>query len=375
MSAPAKNGAPKARAPKIDFAAELEAATAEATEEANNRFAIAEAAIAVRPTALAPAAPSAAVRAVGEGVPAAGTSPALRVVGGAFDVRALVVGQTYDVPLALIDPNKYSPRHFYKSERVDETAISMDQKGQKVAANGFVTEAGRVQLIEGGTRLRGARANGAETLKIVIEEPPKDDLDLYLRAVAFHDERTNHTALDTAVLLKKLLEDGVCASQDELAEKVKINGSTPSKQQVSMYLRISRTIPERLLRLMSDHDATSSFSVAYELSALFAGDDVKQDPDRVEMIAEEIIRKVATDGMSVKDLKAEIGSKLAGPKPRQRSEATNVKFGDAKGVIKLFEARGQLDFSIKGLSAEKLPALKAHIEAICAGKISLDQPF
>lgn len=372
MNSPAKTGAGKPARQKIDIGAELENMSAEADAQAQSRFAIGAAAVRSRPSPLAPAMGSAAGAAGEQGRAAPTAAGSLPAPLAGFDVNALVVGGTYDVPIALIDANKYSPRFFYKSDRVDETAISMSEKGQKVAANGYV-KAGRVQLIEGGTRLRAARANGAETLKVVIEEPPADDLELYLRAVAFHEERTNHTALDTAVLLKRLLDDRVCSSQDELTEKVKVNGSTQSKQQISMYLRISRSIPERLLRLMSDHEATSSFTVAYELSALFVSDAYKADPDRIEQIADDLVRRIASVGMSVRDVKAEIAAKLAGPKQRERSEATSVKFGDAKGVIKLFESRGQLDFSIKGVPPEKLPALKATIEAVCAGRLNLEQ--
>jgi ParB family chromosome partitioning protein len=369
-TAPAPNtpAKPKRAAP-MDYGAAYESVQDTATQQAEDRFARAERVIQARPTALTAAAPAAGEPAAGEG---AASPQALRSVSGAtFDVASAAVGHTYNVPLNLVDPNPYSPRHFYKSAQVDKTAISMEQKGQKVPANGFVTPEGRIRLIEGGTRLRSARAIGAATLEVRIEEPPKDDLELYNRAAEFHDERTNHTALDTAMLMRKLLDDGVCQSQDELALKVKVNGAVPSKATVSMYLRISRHVPERLLLQMADHEATSSMRVAYAISSFFTHDDYEKDKDKYETMADEVIQDVISKNLAVRDVESLVKSKLEGPKARQRGENTNVKLGDAKGVIKMFEGRGQLDFSIRGLPADKLTQLKATIEAICAGRTPL----
>lgn len=372
MTAPAKTAGGKAR-PKIDFGAEFDNANEEAAQQAADRFAIGAAAVKHQPSALQPASPASSAPAAeaGQGGPA--SVPLRATSGQAFDIGALVVGRTYDVPLNMVDPNPYSPRYFYKSAQVDKTAMSMEQKGQKVPANGFVTDKGRVQLIEGGTRLRSARAIGAATLEVKIEEAPKSDLELYNRAVEFHDERTNHTALDTAMLMRKLLDEGVCATQDELTTKVKVNGAFPSKQTVSTYLRISRNVPERLLLQMADHEATSVLRVAFAISGIFTHPDREKDSDRFERIAEEVIQEVISKDLGVKDVEALIASKLQGPKQRQRGESTNIKFGEAKGVIKTFEARGQLDFSIKGMDPQKLGALKEHIEGVCAGRINLGQ--
>lgn len=361
--------AAKGKRTPIDYGAAFDSVQEDAKHQADDRFARAARVIEKHPTALAVSAPAPQGRDVAE--EGAGHLAPRSLSGSPFDIQALVVGQTYNVPLNLIDPNPYSPRHFYKSAQVDKTAMSMEQKGQKVPANGFVTDEGRVRLIEGGTRLRSARAIGAATLEIKIEQPPKDDLELYNRAVEFHDERTNHTALDTAMVMRKLLDEGVCASQDELALKVKVNGAVPSKATVSTYLRISRNVPERLLLQMADHEATSSLRVAYAISAFFAHDGYEKDKDKFEALAEEVIQEVISKGLGAKDVESLVKAKLEGPKPRQRGENTNVKFGEAKGVIKTFETRGQLDFSIKGLPAERLSQLKATLEAICAGRTPL----
>lgn len=351
----------------IDFGAGLGEASAAAEQEATDRFAKAMRTVQETPTGLSP------ITTVNSPAAAPAAVAAARS-GGDFDIRSVKVGSTYDVPLSLIDPNPYSPRHFYKSAQVDETALSMQAKGQKVAANGFVTEAGRVQLIEGGTRLRAARAIGAHTLEVKIEEPPKSVLEQYLRGVEFHDERTNHTALDTAVLLRKLLDEGAVERQDELAAKIKINGSVPSPALVSKYLRIAGHIPNRLLMVMADHEATSTLRVAYAISSFFVDPGFEKEPDRYEQMAEETVQETVSKSLSARDVEALVAAKLAGPKTRARAEATPVKMGRATGAIKLFEARGQLDFSIKGLDPETLSRLKATIESICAGRQELANP-
>ncbi|MEJ8837661.1 ParB/RepB/Spo0J family partition protein [Ramlibacter sp. AN1133] len=353
----------------MDYGDAFESMDQEASRHADSRFDVAASVVAKQTSAFAgvPAAEAPA----GQGA----SSPRLTLVSStsaAFEINALEVGKTYSVPLSLIDPNPYSPRYFYKPGAVDKTALSMEQDGQKVAVNGYVTPEGRVSLIEGGTRLRSARVIGAESLEVKIEQPPKDALELYNRAVDFHDQRTNHTGLDTAMLMRKLVDEKIVTTQDELAEKVKVNGQKPSRQLVNGYLRITK-IPERLLLMMSEHEATSSYSTAYEISALFISEAYEKDPEKVEILAEGLVRDIIAKGLSYKNVRDIVASKLEGPKQRQRGNTTDVKMGDARGKLKVFDSRGQLDFSIRGLPADKLTQLKATIESICAGRVDLDQ--
>ena len=73
--------------------------------------------------------------------------------------------------------------------------------------------------------------------------------------------------------------------------------------------------------------------------------------------------------MTREQVKALIAAKLEGPKPRQRADATAIKFRGKSGVMKVFVERGQLDFTIKGLTPEALEEAKGLIEKAMAGQM------
>lgn len=366
------------RGARIDFAAAMEATEQKSDAFTEDRFTRAQRTVAERPSALSPAVPAATADAAAAPVRQAQLEPsAPSAATQAFvDVASMQIGSTYRVPLHLIDPNPLSPRHFYRNTRVDATATSLEKNGQRVAVNGYVKPEGRVGLIEGGTRLKAAKAAGQEFLEVKIEQAPKDELDLYNRAVAFHEERSDHTALDTAMLMAKLVASGAVQSQDELCERILVNGERPSKSSVSMHMRVATTIPERLLRAMSEHETTSGIRTAYAITGLFKAERFKDDPDAALQAADDLVREiiereVSGRAMSVKEIEDQVKARSEGPRTRDRADAIKVRFGEANGAIKVFASRGQLDFSIRGLPADKLDQLKAHIEAVCAGRVQI----
>lgn len=91
-------------------------------------------------------------------------------------------------------------------------ADSSDENSkQKVAANGWVRPDGRIKLDDGGTRLRAARASGLEYLEVKIVGPTQQSAEQFKRSKALNDERSSQTALDLAVMFRKLLDEGVYA--------------------------------------------------------------------------------------------------------------------------------------------------------------------
>ncbi len=296
-----------------------------------------------------------------------------------FNPSRFVVGRVYRVPIALIDPNTYGARVYYRAVDVDRISMSFTESTtgegkQKVAANGWVKPDGRIELDDGGTRLRAARSSGLEYLEVKIEPPPKDPREQFKRSKSLNEDRSSQTALDLAVMFRKLLDDGVYASQDELAADMTDSKGAPlTKSTVSMYLRVER-IPDRLRRLMVEHEQTTHFTIAYEISALFTADDYSSKRDHYEAIAEEVIREVQSKNLGKQQVIDLVRSKLQGPKSRTRPESTKVKVGDKQGTIKVFESRGQVDFTIKGLDGKTLKELVDGIQKICAGQLPLGTP-
>lgn len=342
--------------------------TANSEASANNRFAKARDVTSEIPHGLAHAASP--VNSTpgndGAGVPKSRSAPA----GTVFDPSTCQIGMIYPVPLGLIDPNPDGARHFYRAADVDRITESLQKNDQDDPANGFVKN-GRVVLINGGTRLRGARSGGRPELIVRIVAEPASRRELYKESARLNDERTDHTALDTAYRITCLINEGVYGTQEEAGKDLtQRDGSPMTKSQVNMLFRIGK-IPERLMRKMADHDQTSAFTIAYEISAIFVQPDFAERETEYEILATEIIDEVQAKDMSKTQVQALIKSKLEGPKTRQRAESSSISYAGAKGIIKVFPARGQLDLSMKGLSPAKCEELKSLIEKACSGQYEL----
>lgn len=369
-SKPQTNTIKRAAVPKLalDLAAATSEMTAHSEVTANNRFARARDVTSEIPHGLAHAAPQSESSLSAE---VAGVQKSLSAPPGTvFDPSKCVIGMIYSVPLGLIDPNPDGARYFYRAADVDRISESLQKNNQDDPANGFV-KGGRVVLINGGTRLRSARSAGRPELIVRIVAEPANRRELYKESARLNDERTDHTALDTAYRISCLINDGVYATQEEAGKDLKQRDGAPmTKSQVNMLFRIGK-IPERLMRKMADHDQTSAFTIAYEISGIFVQSDFGEREVEYEMLAAEIIDEVQAKDMSKTQVQALIKSKLEGPKTRQRAESSSISYAGAKGMIKVFPSRGQLDLSMKGLTASKCEELKSLIEKACSGQYEL----
>jgi ParB family chromosome partitioning protein len=351
---------------KINLGSATKDLTNRAQAAAKDRFETADEISQERPEGLVSRFPASAPVREASHAPAGSAGSSLSAPPGVgFDPAACHLGMVYDVPLGLIDPNPDGARVFYRSADVDRIAESLQKNEQDEAANGFV-ENDRVVLIDGGTRLRSARVGGLASLLVRIRAKPASRKELFKESMRLNDERRDHTALDLAVMISRLVTEGVYASQDEAAADLcNRDGSQMTKPVVSMYMRIGK-IPARLMRLMADNDRTCQFTVAYEISAIFAQSDYAENEDKYQEIAQAVIEEVQSAELSKKQVVALVQSKLQGPKQRLRGEKSVIHYAGAKGTLNVFAARGQLDFSVRGLAPEQCEELRAAVERICA---------
>lgn len=293
------------------------------------------------------------------------TLPAPVVATGFAAVRSVakgmqfIVGQISDVPLSIIQKSKCNARVFYNEDELDEMAHSLSKNGQEVAAIGFF-RGDKVILVDGQKRFQAATRAGIANLRVEITEPPKSDASEYEESRRINLERSTQTALDDAVRWSSLISEGVYKSQDDLARALGCE-----KAAVSKTIGITR-IPERLLRHMSKHPKTQALTIAYEVSVIF--DRLASEPEKATQIAEDVIEAIAKFDMTRKQTIELINTKISGPSKRSRAESTAVKFGESKGILKIFPSKGQLDLSFKGLNESKLNELKHSIETILSKK-------
>jgi ParB family chromosome partitioning protein len=291
--------------------------------------------------------------------------PVVPIVHGAeTDISALKIGFVYDVPLNRLQRSEVNARVFYSNEELDEMSKSLKDKGQDIPAIGYPKN-GRITVIDGQKRFQAATNASLPTLQVLIVAPPSSESEEYEESRRINLQRSSQTALDDAVRWQAMIDKGIYANQAELSKKLDV-----SEPNISKTLNLN-DIPERLLRMMSDHPQTRALSIAYEVSRLFRAEKFKDKAEEAEYLAQEVIDEIKKKDMVRTQVKSLIDSKLEGPKQRMRAEAVPVKYGDVKGSLKVFPSRGQLELSFTGLPEEKVAELRERIEQMLSGQLTM----
>lgn len=266
------------------------------------------------------------------------------------------VGSVYDVPVELIKSNPVNPRALYTTVDIDNMAISLRENGQKISATGFLDEAGKVVLIEGETRLRGARAAGLPTLRVEIKKKPESERELYEEARAANVERRDQTPLDDALKWRELLDRKVYPTQSSLAKALGLG-----EDDVSRILSLAK-LPHRVVLAVADHPALLTLRM---LNAIREFCNVKGEQETLELILE-----ASDKGWGYRDVESRRKAAEIGPVSRKRAETESVVYGSAKGEIKTFDEGGRLQLVLKGLTADESKALTETIKEILQKKSS-----
>ena len=261
------------------------------------------------------------------------------------------VGVLYDIPLGALKSNPVNPRAVYTAAAVDEMGTSLSTSGQRIAATAYVGDQGEPILIEGETRLRGARAAGLPTLRVEIRPRPESERELYEEARAANVERREQTPLDDAIRWKELLAKKVYPTQAAIAKAMKLG-----EDHVSRTLSLA-TLPTRIVHACAEHPALLTHQM---LNAIREFWEVKASED--ETI--ELVFEVAKTGMGYRDVIARRKSAAKGPVKRPRSSREALTFKGAKGEFKTFEEDGRIEFVLKGLSAADAEEIGAKIKAL-----------
>lgn len=262
-----------------------------------------------------------------------------------------VLGHVYEVPLERIRSNPVNPRAVYTPQAVDDMAVSLKESGQHVAATGFV-EGAEVVLIEGETRLRGARLAGLKTLRVEIKLKPESDRDLYKRARAANVERRDQTPLDDALRWKELLANGVFASQSELAQELGIKGGEST---VSRTLGLAG-LPQAVVLVLSEYPSLLTFQMLNAVRAYWEVLGEEKTLDYIPLIEKNGYgyRKVAEDAANAQK----------GPVRRPRGSKEPLTCAGGKGEIKIFDGGRRLEVTLRGITdldkaAQFIEGLKA----------------
>lgn len=262
--------------------------------------------------------------------------------------QEIVVGQILEVPVERVKSNPLNPRAVYTSAAVDEMAVSLTNNGQRVAALGYQDDDGAIVLIEGETRLRGARAAGIPTLRVEIRAKPASERELYEMARAANVERRDQTPLDDAIRWKELLAKKIYPTQSALAKALNLG-----EDHVSRTLSLAQ-LPHKIVLGVSEYSELMNHKM---LNALREYWEQQGDEETLELIQD-----AAKNGLGYRDVVTRRKSAAKGPVRRTRAIRESLSFGEAKGELRTFEADGRLELKLKGLSAQQAEEVAKKIK-------------
>lgn len=294
-----------------------------------------------------------------------------------------MVGKPYEVPLSEIRENHLNARAYYTNSEVDLMGKSMLENGQEVPARGYL-EDGHVYLIDGQKRWRGANAFGITKLRVEICVKPQSEKEAYLESRRINVERSDQTVMDDAIRFKYLLDNKVFLSQVELGLSIGVDQAIVSK-----ILSIN-AIPERIKRRMLDYPQLTQFRVACAISKIFSPNEqpkdaaatpantvdlVSAEPDldaeRAEPVdlcalADNLIDDINRSEMSARQVEDLVASLLSPRKKKKkvRSEIRNYLFAGKPVTLKVLASKGNLELSVKGLTADKLELLHEKLQEV-----------
>jgi ParB family chromosome partitioning protein len=333
--------------PKLDLINAFDAISESATKVADERFSVASQILDSQPHGLS-ASPG-------------GANVAQDMIPREDDL--LVVGRSYNLPLNRLVRSENNARVFYSPDELDEMTKSLIV-GQDISAIGYV-KGQKVVIIDGGKRLQASVSGGLETLRVEISEKPATAADEYETSRRINNERSGHTLIDDAVRLQDLLDRQVYANREEICNRLGYEVSALSK------ILSLKKIPERLLRSMNQHEKTRTLSTAYELSRIF---EVRNDDhEAAARICEDAIERIKKHSLNRDEAKAIVDELLSTKKPtaRERAKTHEVRYGEAKGIIKIFPNKKRFELTLNCQSMDTVEKLKEVIEQALAGQIGL----
>ncbi|MGC3030406.1 ParB/RepB/Spo0J family partition protein [Burkholderia sp. DN3021] len=276
--------------------------------------------------------------------------PKAREVGSSQDRVKYEVGQVYDVPIGKIRSNPFNPRVVYTASAVSEMAASLVARGQGMSAIGYANGEGEVVLIEGETRLRGARAAGLPTLRLEIRPKPASDRELYEEARAANVERRDQSPLDDAIKWKELIGKKIYPTQAALAKALNLG-----EDHVSRTMSLAQ-LPSKVVHALAEYPELLSLKM---LNAIREFWEVKGEEETLTLIAE-----AAKSGMGYRDVAARRKAAAKGTVKRPRSTREQLTFRGAKGEFKSFEEDGRIELKLKGLAPDVAAEISEKILAL-----------
>jgi ParB family chromosome partitioning protein len=222
-----------------------------------------------------------------------------------------------EVPINQIDPNPYQPRNRFDEESLAGLTASIRELGvlQPILVRQVSDD--RYAIIAGERRWRAAKRAGLQFIPVIVRQV-NDELTLQ-HALVENLHRDDLNPLEEAAAYQQLVED--CElTQEEVAHKV-----GKSRSAVANLLRLFQ-LPPQVQRLVAEGRVSAGHAKA-----------LLGTPDRA--FQESLARRVATDGLSVRDTEEAVRQRngLAGSPSGSTGSSTGRAKLRAPGLLELEE--------------------------------------
>jgi ParB family transcriptional regulator, chromosome partitioning protein len=222
-----------------------------------------------------------------------------------------------EVPINQIDPNPYQPRNRFDEETLAGLTASIRELGvlQPILVRQVSDD--RYAIIAGERRWRAAKRAGLQFIPVIVRQV-NDELTLQ-HALVENLHRDDLNPLEEAAAYQQLVED-FDLTQEEVAHKV-----GKSRSAVANLLRLFQ-LPPQVQRLVAEGRVSAGHAKA-----------LLGTPDRA--FQESLARRVATDGLSVRDTEEAVRQRngLAGSSGRSAGPSEGRTKLRAPGLLELEE--------------------------------------
>jgi ParB family transcriptional regulator, chromosome partitioning protein len=222
-----------------------------------------------------------------------------------------------EIPINQIDPNPYQPRNRFDEETLTGLTASIRELGvlQPILVRQVSDD--RYAIIAGERRWRAAKRAGLQFIPVIVRQV-NDELTLQ-HALVENLHRDDLNPLEEAAAYQQLVED-FDLTQEEVAHKV-----GKSRSAVANLLRLFQ-LPPQVQRLVAEGRVSAGHAKA-----------LLGTPDRA--FQESLARRVATDGLSVRDTEEAVRQRngLAGSSGRSAGSSEGRTKLRAPGLLELEE--------------------------------------
>jgi len=266
------------------------------------------------------------------------------------------------VPLALCARHPQNARRFYPPEELAAFSASLARDGQLETAKGIPDpeKPGHWLIVDGARRLMALKLANAPSIDVTPLPDGLSPLQIYRISRSLNVERAEQTDLDNAFAWSDLVQRGIVADGQALADEIGVSKSTTSR------MLALASISGELLEVMKSAPARFPYRLANELRLL-------ADEKGMDKAVEIAQVAVSADGERITVRYVEALRRATDDAARHRSRenphiTTALQVGDRKvGAIKLFPS-GRIQMELSGITADVQELLHDKVRQILQEK-------